>query len=168
MKKIRNNIIAAVLGLIVLTWGIKWYIHKNYPPKMIEDTVLFTNADDGSAFSLVDYKGKVLIVSCFQTWCGACAGETPVLNKLAANIHSDAFKVIYITDEQKEKVMSFREKFSSDHILFAYSQKKLTSLGIHVYPTTFLLNKKGEVVKTSLEGYDWLLEEKRIQKMLAE
>jgi hypothetical protein len=41
-------------------------------------------------------------------------------------------------------------------------------LGIRSFPSTFLLNKKGEVIMTKLEGYEWLQEAEAIQKLLAE
>ena len=42
------------------------------------------------------------------------------------------------------------------------------SLGVHVYPTTYLLNKKGEVVLSKLEGYDWSQEKETIKKLLSD
>lgn len=124
--------------------------------------------DDNKKITINDFLGKVVIVSCFQTWCSDCAGETPVLNSLAGNLNPDNFIIIYITDEGSDKLQSFRARFASDNILFTFSKKSLASLGIHVYPTTFLLNKKGEVVITKLEGYDWLREEAVIRKLIAE
>jgi thiol-disulfide isomerase/thioredoxin len=124
--------------------------------------------DDHLQTSIGDYKGSVVIVSCFQTWCGDCARETPILNQLATNVSSANFKIIYITDEGNTKLGAFRSRLASGNILFTYSPKSLASLGIHVYPTTYLLDKKGRVVKTKLEGYNWLLEEANIRQLLAD
>jgi hypothetical protein len=52
--------------------------------------------------------------------------------------------------------------------MFAHSNESLASLGIYVYPTTYLLNKKGEVIRSKLEGYNWALEKGTIEKLLAE
>ncbi len=126
------------------------------------------SVDDSLKISIIDFKGKVIVVSCFQTWCRDCAAETPVLNQLATNLNDERFKIIYITDEGNTKLGSFRSKLASDKILFTWSARSLASLGINVYPTTFLLNKKGIVVKTKLEGYDWLKEEVLIRKLMDE
>ena len=127
-----------------------------------------TLVDNNKKTTIDDYKWNVVIVSCFQTWCRDCARETPVLNQLANNLNLEKFKIIYITDEGNSKLGSFRSRLPSDRILFTYSEKSLASLGIHVYPTTYLLDKSGRVVKTKLEGYDWLLEEAAIRKLIAE
>jgi thiol-disulfide isomerase/thioredoxin len=131
------------------------------------ETELIT-VDGNVKTSINHYKGNVLVVSFFQTWCGACAAETPVLNRLSVDLQSDKFKIIYITDEKNEKLKSFRSRLASDNIIFTYSPKSLSDLGIHVYPTTFLLNKKGEVIITRLEGYDWLQEKSLIRKLINE
>jgi thiol-disulfide isomerase/thioredoxin len=168
MKKYQNKIITAIVIVLLSGWAIRSFIHKNYPPKMGFNAAQLITVDDNKKITINDYRGNVVIVSCFQTWCGDCAGETPVINQLATNINSEKFKVLYITDEGNDKLKSFRNRLPSDKILFTYSAKSLASLGIHVYPTTFLLNKSGDVVKTKLEGYDWLQEEAAIRKLIAD
>jgi thiol-disulfide isomerase/thioredoxin len=168
MKKYQNKIITAIVITLVAAWGIQSYIRKNYPPKMGFNAAVLIKVDDNQKITINNYRGNVVIVSCFQTWCGDCAGETPVLNQLATNLNSDKFKVIYITDEGNDKLPSFRSRLASDKILFTYSAKSLVSLGIHVYPTTFLLSKSGKVIKTKLQGYNWLQEEDVIKKLIAE
>jgi thiol-disulfide isomerase/thioredoxin len=168
MKKYQNKIITAIVIILLSGLAIRSFIHKNYPPKMGFNATELITVDGNKKITINDYRGSVVIVSCFQTWCGDCAGETPVINQLATTINSEKFKVIYITDEGNDKLNSFRSRLSSDKILFTYSAKSLASLGIHVYPTTFLLNKSGDVVKTKLEGYDWLQEEILIKKLIAE
>ena len=166
MKSYVNKIVTAVLILILIALAVRWYMHKTYPPKMEFNAAQLTTIDENVKITINDFRGKVVIVSCFQTWCADCAEETPVLNQLAANINSQKFKIIYITDEGSNKLNSFRTRLPSDKILFTYSAKSLASLGIHVYPTTFLLDKTGGVIKTKLEGYDWLLEQNLIQKLI--
>ena len=53
-------------------------------------------------------------------------------------------------------------------IVFSKCNEPLSSLGIHVYPTTYLLNKKGKTVLVKLEGYDWQKEKATIEKLLTE
>jgi thiol-disulfide isomerase/thioredoxin len=135
-------------------------------PSMNFQSEKFTIIGSKQTTSLDALRGNVVIVSCYQTWCGDCARETPVLNELAAKINSSKFTVLYVSDEPEEKVNRFRQRFASGRILYASSAKDMKALGIHVFPTTFLLDKKGGVVKTKQEGYDWLQEEERIRKLL--
>jgi len=125
-------------------------------------------AGNNTKTSIDDLKGNVSIVSFFQTWCGPCAQEIFELNTLSAALKSDHFKILCISDENKDLIDTYQQRVSAGSILFARSKKSLASMGIHVYPTTYLLNKKGEVIRSKLEGYDWALEKATIEKLLNE
>jgi thiol-disulfide isomerase/thioredoxin len=160
------KLIGGILLAVLLIFGINKFLRNKIPPKMGFNAAQLKTVDDNKKITINDYLGKVVIVSCFQTWCSDCAQETPILNQLATKINNPNFQVIYITDEGSEKLPSFRNRLASDKILFTYSEKSLESLGIYVYPTTFLINAKGDVVKTKLEGYDWLKDEVEIKNMI--
>jgi thiol-disulfide isomerase/thioredoxin len=167
MKNKSNWIILAALVLLA-AWGTKWYIRKTVTPKMEFQTSELLLTPGNKKTTIDDLKGNVAIVSFFQTWCGPCAGEIFVLDELATKLHSDKFKILYISDEDMSLINSYQKRFNTDKIIFAKSTKSLASLGIHVYPTTYLLNKNGEVINSKLEGYNWLLEKPGIEKLLAE
>ena len=166
MKKINTTIIIGILLLAFVGYRmVKRYVLK---PKMSFQSEQLTAVDSNYTTTIEALKGNVLIVSCYQTWCGDCARETPQLNDLAAKINSPKFTVLYISDESVEKVTRFRQRFPSDKILFMKFAKRWDDLGIRSFPTTFLLDKNGEVLQTKLEAYDWLQEEETIKKLLAE
>jgi len=166
MKKIKFTTIIALLLLAFVGYRlVKRYLLV--PAMSFHSEQLFL-LDNKQTTSIDAYKGSVVIVSCYQTWCVDCARETGWLNDLSASINSPKFTVLYISDEPEEKVNGFRKRFDTDKIVFAKTEKPLGELGIHSFPTTFLLNKKGEVVKTKLEGYDWKKEEATIKKLLDE
>jgi len=168
MKKYQNLLFPALMAIGLLAWVGRSRIRNLFPVKMTFGTMQFAKIDDKKLVTVDSYKGNVVIISCYQTWCGDCARETPVINELAGKLQSDKFKVLYISDEDEAKVTAFRQRFASNNITFLNSEKGLGDLGIKVFPTTFLLNKKGEVIKTKSEGYDWLQEQEAIKKMLAE
>lgn len=164
MKKISITTIIAILLLAFAGYRIA----KRYllVPKMSFQLEQLTIHNTKETTSIDALKGNVIIVSCYQTWCGDCARETPWLNELAAKINSPQFKVIYISNESEEKVNRFRQRFESDKIIFAKHEAPPDKLGIRSFPTTFLLNKQGEVVKTKRESYNWLEDEKEIRELL--
>lgn len=166
MKKIH---ITTIIAILLLAWAgyriVKRYL---FLPKMNFQSEQLTILDNGQTTSIDALKGNVLIVSFYQTWCGDCARETPGLNKLAAKLANEKFTVLYVSQEPEEKVNRFRKRFESDKIIFAKSAKGPGDLGIRSFPSTFLLNKKGEVIKTKLEGYDWGGEEALVIKLLGE
>lgn len=168
MKKYQPKLMIALLLVLLAVWAGRSYIRNLFPPGMKFYSEVLHVIDNNQQTSLKDLRGNVLLVSCYQTWCIDCARETPVINELAGVIHSEKFKVIYISDEEAGKVNAFRQRFASDKILFTQYPAGLGSIGIRAFPTTFLLNKKGTVVKTKVEGYDWLKEEVNIKKMITE
>lgn len=168
MKKYQNFIFPALIVIGLIAWVGRSRIRNFFPVQMSFSNMQFTSIDDKKPVKVNEYKGNVVIVSCYQTWCSDCARETPVINELAAKLQSDKFKVLYISNEEEAKVSGFRQRFPSDNITYLKSESSMEDLGIKAFPTTFLLNKNGEVIKTKLEGYDWLQEEEAIKKMLAE
>ena len=168
MKKILHNNIGFAIILIAI-FLIGKYVYRSYfkPTFSFENKLLYFIDEDKSR-NLKSFRGKVVIVSCFQTWCSDCARETPIINELATKFDSSKFQVIYITDENNLKLSRFRERLRTDKINFATMPGKLSSIGIRVYPTTFLIDKNGQTILTKLEGYDWLIEEERINKLINE
>ncbi len=166
MKKLKPYFLPAAFVLLLAGWAGRKHIRNLFPPAMKFSNNLLTTVDGQQPLRINDLRGSVVIVSCFQTWCMDCARETPVLNELAATIHSPAFKVVYITDEDEQKINGFRNRFASNNILFTRSAT-MKELGISVFPTTYLLNKKGEVVTVKFEGYDWLQQADKIRELLA-
>jgi thiol-disulfide isomerase/thioredoxin len=159
------SIIILVIGLFYV--GIKLY-RKNVPPKMKFQSTELTLLSNNTKTTINNLSGQVVIVSFFQSWCVDCVKETPVLNELASTINNEKFKVLYISDEEVSKIEGFKNRFPSDKIMFTQSATPLSALGVTIFPTTYLLNKKGETVLAKLEGYDWLQEKAEIEKLLAE
>lgn len=168
MKQFKRYITPALLILLMAAWAGRSLIRNWFPPTMKFADEALTTVDDNRKFSINDLKDTVLIVSCFQTWCIDCARETPVLNELAAAVNSPVFKIVYVTDEDIERVTAFRNRFASGNILFTHSAASMKELGISVFPTTYLLNKKGNVITTKLEGYDWMKELPVIKKLITQ
>ena len=168
MKNKLSSLFFFILIILAAGWGIMWYIRKTVPPKMKFQASELLLAASNTKTTINDLKGNVVIVSFFQTWCGPCIQEMYVFDKLIAGIHSPNLKILCISDEDDELINKLKSRFSSGNILFAHSTKSLSSLGIHVYPTTYLLNKKGKVIQSKLEGYNWGLEKEAIEKLLSE
>jgi thiol-disulfide isomerase/thioredoxin len=139
---------------------------KRAPKNPIVKTTLFdeqNNKVDASSF-----KGKVLILSYFQTWCGDCRKEIPELMELQKHF-GEQLKVVMITDESFDKINQMKSVLPSD-LQFYRSEKKLKEIGIRRFPTTYLINKKGEKIEAKVEGIDWYTDKiiKEIDALIAE
>ena len=168
MKRKLNGIIFCALIILAIGWGIRWYMRKTVAPEMKFQTSELLLTGNNTKTTINDLKGNVVIVSFFQTWCGPCIGEMYDFDELLATINSSNFKILCISDEDTGRIKMLQSRFIQGKILFAYSAESFANLGIHVYPTTYLLNKKGEVILSKLEGYNWTLEKEMIEKLIAE
>jgi peroxiredoxin len=168
MKNKPSSIIFYIIVILAAGWGIRWYIRKTITPKMEFQTSELQLTGSNTKTTINSLKGNVIIVSFFQTWCGPCIQEMYVFDELLASVNSSNFKIVCISDEDTDRINRLQSRFAPGKILFAHSAKSLSSMGIHVYPTTYLLNKNGEVIQSKLEGYNWALENKTIEKLLAE
>ncbi len=166
MKNKLTGIILSVLIILAIGWGIRWYMRKTVTPKMKFQTSELLLTGYNTKTTINDLKGNVVIVSFFQTWCGPCIQEMYVFDELLTTVNSSNFKILCISDEDTGRINMLQSRFAPGKILFAHSAQSLASLGIHVYPTTYLLNKKGEVIQSKLEGYNWTLEKGTIEKLL--
>lgn len=168
MKNKLSSFIFFVIIILAAGWGMMWYMRKTVAPEMeFQNSELFLNGSNTKT-SINDLKGNVVIVSFFQTWCGPCIQEMYVFDELLSTINSPGLKILCISDEDTDRISMLQSRFTPGKIMFTHSRKSLASLGIHVYPTTYLLNKKGEVIQSKLEGYNWALEKETIKNLLAE
>lgn len=115
---------------------------------------------DGNAVNFADFKGKVLLVNLWATWCGPCLRELPALQRLSNKLAGTDFKLLAISID-KEK--------SNQEIYAFYEKLKITSLGLYidndhklgeilptdVVPASFIINRHGEVVSYMRSFADW-------------
>ena len=110
--------------------------------------------EQGQPVKVADFKGKYVLISYFQTWCGTCIHELPGIEALQQIVGKDKLQVLMISDEGMEKIKRFKEHFNPA-LSYYQSDKSLHEMSIRVFPTTYLLNKEGQVIFSKLEAYDW-------------
>jgi len=105
---------------------------------------------DGKIVQSIDFKGKALLITFFATWCPPCRKEIATLKKLQNEYGSKGFSVIGLSvDEKGPKVVAKlmkQEKINYPVLMSERSTVKDFG-GIAGIPTSFLINKKGNVVK---------------------
>jgi len=109
---------------------------------------------DGKKVAFADYKGKVVLINFWATWCGSCKAEMPSLNNLYVAFKNDGFIVLAITIDPKEKPV---QKFLKDvTVTFPVLMDKeqevyFDEYGVLGLPTSFLIDRDG-VIREHIRG----------------
>ena len=116
----------------------------------------------GKKHNLADYKGKVVVINFWATWCGYCVRELPDFEKVYKEFGSNTKDVVILgiagpksklnannVDVSKEEITAFLKKKNITYpTLMDETGKTFDDYGVRAFPTTYVINKKG-----FLEGY---------------
>ena len=114
-------------------------------PKLAPD---FTLTDlDGRKLSLSDYKGKVVLLNFWATWCGPCRTEIPHFIEMQDKLGPDGFQVIGISmDDDAKPVRKFYQQYKLNYPV-AVGDDKLADLygGVLGLPVSFIIDREGRI-----------------------
>ncbi|HEV2705866.1 MAG TPA: TlpA disulfide reductase family protein [Pyrinomonadaceae bacterium] len=107
---------------------------------------------DGKPFRLADYKGKVVVLDLWATWCGPCRAEIPHLNEIQKQYQSRGLEVVGLTNEDPEEDAEAVDKFAREmkinYKLGWATQTLWISLGrANSIPQTYILGRDGRPVR---------------------
>ncbi|MFH0989485.1 MAG: TlpA disulfide reductase family protein [bacterium] len=112
---------------------------------------------DGKVIQLDQYKGKVVVVNFWATWCPPCRQEIPGFLKVYKSYRSKGLEIIGIALDQEgwEVVTPFVKKQKLTYPVVIGTQDVVRKFGgIQSIPTTFLVDKSGTVVKRQVGYWD--------------
>ena len=122
--------------------------------KSLELTAKSLNGD--GIISLSDYKGKVVLVNVWVSWCQACLQELPEIKRIGQEFSDKDFQIIGVNlDKPKNKILVKKiiKKGGIDYPVVSDPMASiLTALGIGSIPVNILLNKSGQIAYVSV-GY---------------
>jgi cytochrome c biogenesis protein CcmG/thiol:disulfide interchange protein DsbE len=120
--------------------------------------------------SLEDYRGKVVLLNFWASWCDPCKKEAPAVERAYQRYKSQGLQVIGANvDDLSTKANAFIEKYGITYPNWVYSSGNATrDFGTRRMPETFVIDRDGKVV--ALQRYevddDWL--NKTLKPLLSE
>lgn len=126
----------------------------------------FKNVDGGN-FTLADYKGKVILVNLWATWCGPCRMEIPALIELQKKYRDKGFAVIGLdidSEDIKTLILPYRERMMINYTLATGEGTLLDELikisQMNGIPQSFLIDRQGRLIRV-FKGYNPALDAPR-------
>jgi peroxiredoxin len=110
---------------------------------------------DGRTFRLQDQRGKAVVLDFWATWCSPCRASMPHLDHLQERHARDGLVVLGLSVDEvgSAKVKRFAERLGVRFRLAMAEEKLLDQYGpIRQLPTTFFINRRGEVMRRTV-GY---------------
>ena len=132
------------------------FVLRDVPQPLPE--IVFADGD-GKPGSLADFRGKVVLLNIWATWCLPCRKEMPTLDRLQAKLGGPDFEVVALSMDRKgaTAVRKFFAEIGVTHVSVRVdtSRKAANAVGGFGLPITLLLDRQGRELGR-LEGpADW-------------
>ncbi|HEV3486174.1 MAG TPA: TlpA disulfide reductase family protein [Vicinamibacterales bacterium] len=110
----------------------------------------FTLKDmNGTNVRLTDFKGKVILMNFWATWCGPCKTEIPAFNELYAQYKDQGFVVLGVsTDDEPEALRAYAASMKMNYpvLVGRDSEEILDAWGpVYAIPTSFFVGRDGSI-----------------------
>jgi len=114
---------------------------------------------DGASHALSDYRGRVVMLNFWATWCPPCRHEMPSMERLYAKFKDRGLEVVAVNQwEDPDLVFEFTGRLSLSPtfpILFDRESRIAEQYGVKGLPTTYLLDRDGNIRFQAIGGREF-------------
>lgn len=120
--------------------------------------ITFTDGE-GTERTLSDFRGRIVVLNLWATWCPPCRAEMPTLDRLQAELGGPRFEVVALSVDRAgpEAVRDFFDEQGIEHLglYIDTGMRALSRLGIAGIPTTVVLDPQGNEIARAIGEADW-------------
>ena len=113
----------------------------------------------GQTHTLADFRGRVVLLNLWATWCAPCVQEMPALDRLQAQLGGADFTVVALSQDRQGAtvVKPFYDKRTLTHLDVAIDTKgaMTRALEVQALPATFLIDRQGRLVGRLDGAAEW-------------
>jgi len=113
---------------------------------------------DGRAVDLKDYRGKVVFLNIWATWCPTCREEMPSMEKLYQELKGEAFEILAVSVDKEggKRVAAFKEAHNLSFPMLLDPDGTIAKpYGVTGVPESFIINKEGIIERIVIGPIDW-------------
>ncbi len=158
----RYIVIALILGL-----SLAWMAFSRVPTNVNAATTtalapranfrapaIQLNDIGGNSVSLADFKGQVVIVNFWATWCPECRAEMPALNQVYQALHARGLAILEVNQlESATQVNAYTQPFHlTMPILLDVDGNVSSRFQVRALPTTFFMDRRGVIRNVVVGG----------------
>jgi peroxiredoxin len=168
-SKVSLKSIGVFALIIIAVFGVAMLLSRNdsslNPPKQSRPATRrpapnFTLSGlDGKTVQLDDYKGKVVLLNIWATWCPSCVEEMPSMEKLYKELKGEYFEILTISIDESgaQTVVPFMQKYKLTFPTLLDPGGKTVQRLYRVtgVPESFLVDKEGNIAQVIIGPTDW-------------
>ena len=145
-----------ILFALALLIGSSFYVTAQVTIGELAPEFSLRNAKD-SLVSLSSFRGKVVLIDFWASWCSPCRAANPSLIKLYNKYSAKGFKVLGVSIDSEKA--AWLKAINQDHIHYTqvndpagWNSPVAEKYGVNMIPTSFLLDKQGKIIDIDLSG----------------
>jgi len=127
------------------------------PPRIGAPAPDFTVQDSDHTVQLSQYRGQVVVLNFWATWCAPCVEEMPSLVRMQKQMKDKGITVVAVSIDVDDKAY---HQFMKDHgitlVTVRDPQQKTPALfGTHMWPETYVIDRNGVIRRKFIGAVDW-------------
>jgi len=152
--------VMAGLGIATAGGGYDGYLKAfgvQKPKKEIKAPDFALKDQDGKSIGLSDYKGKVVFLNFFATWCAPCFAEMPQMSRVYNKFAERDFVILGVgVLERAEQLKGFRKDLEITFPTVADEEGIVAArYSVRGLPVSYLIDREGYIIGGWVGGRDW-------------
>ena len=156
MKHLVPMLIALILSVSATVAGPQGFAQHGAPQSVIN---VRYQTEEGSRGDMEDFRGKVILLNVWATWCPPCRAEMPTLDALQAKLGSEHFEVVALSIDQagSQVVRQFFDEVGVTNLRTYVDKTMLSKIALRAesLPTTILINSTGQEIGRLVGPAEW-------------
>jgi cytochrome c biogenesis protein CcmG/thiol:disulfide interchange protein DsbE len=145
------GLLAALLGFFSGCYS------GNHPARIGSNAPDFTVQDSDHKITLSQFRGQIVVLNFWATWCPPCIEETPSLVRMQARMKDKGVVVLAVSiDADDDAYHKFLKDYSVNMVTVRDDSRKASNLyGTFGWPETFIIDRTGVVRRKFIGAVDW-------------